>query len=463
MASLTDLYERRRTIVAEMDALEKVCDDESRDLTKTECARMDVLIEEATKVSAQIAGKREVTRAKEIAELERRSATGPTHCSLSTPLRDSQRGGPNAGEHIDFYRNASVDVGARECRSYHAMFPDCALSNDGFDTPHAYFAAVCSDRHHPNLREARGMGEAVGSTGGFLVPSEFIAGWLDASLEDEIVRPRCRPEPMVSNEKLIADFANMTRAGTHALYGGWTGQWLAEGATATEADAKVRAIKLVAKKLAIFTSASNELVSDGNNFEQTLGQRLTKAIGWHLDYACLRGSGAGQPQGIINASSRVTQTKETLQGANTVTYLNLANMFSRLHPACVNNSVWIAHTSCIPQLATLTVVGGVGTTWVPAMTRGTNGWEVLSRPVVFTEKLPTLGTEGDIVLADLSQYALGLRSEVTLEKSRDAGWSTDSSKYRIILRADGMPTWAAVDTGASGSTSSWCVTLETRT
>ena len=91
-----------------------------------------------------------------------------------------------------------------------------------------------------------------------------------------------------------------------------------------------------------------------------------------------------------------------------------------------------------------------------------SGCRLLTRPIVFTEKLPTLGTTGDIILVDLSQYALGLRKELYLEKSNAVNWSTDLTNYRITVRANGQGKWSGAFTPKAGSTLSWCVSLETR-
>ena len=79
-----------------------------------------------------------------------------------------------------------------------------------------------------------------------------------------------------------------------------------------------------------------------------------------------------------------------------------------------------------------------------------------------TEKVPTLGTKGDVILADLSQYAIGLRADIVVEASRHAGWSTDSTYYRAIVRANGAGTWKSVLTPKAGDTRSWVVVTETR-
>jgi HK97 family phage major capsid protein len=132
--------------------------------------------------------------------------------------------------------------------------------------------------------------------------------------------------------------------------------------------------------------------------------------------------------------------------------------------------VWIVNHSVIPQLYQLVVkvknVAGsenVGGSSVPYFTIGTDGtMRLLNLPIVVTEKTPALGTKGDVLLADLSQYAIGLRSDVIVEASRHAGWSTDSTYYRSVLRADGAGTWSKPQTPKAGSTRSWIICTETR-
>ena len=66
------------------------------------------------------------------------------------------------------------------------------------------------------------------------------------------------------------------------------------------------------------------------------------------------------------------------------------------------------------------------------------------------------------MLADLSQYAIGLRKELSLDTSDHVKWYEGLRAFRIILRVDGQGTWDAAITPRKGSTLSWCVTLATR-
>lgn len=234
--------------------------------------------------------------------------------------------------------------------------------------------------------------------------------------------------------------------------------------------AKLRSLLLKAKKLALYTMASNELIADGMKFEQLLGEMMVKAIAWELDYAFLNGNGVGQPTGVLSDPALISVAKESGQAADTISWNNLKAMFNRLHPASVNNAVWVANANTRVQLLSLVQyvenqagTENVGGTWIPAMRDdGKGGFTILGIPVIFTEKLPTLGDAGDILLADFSKYIVGLRREMSLAKSGHVGFQTDETGYRGILRADGQGAWSKPVTPKTGETLSWCVTLAER-
>jgi len=44
--------------------------------------------------------------------------------------------------------------------------------------------------------------------------------------------------------------------------------------------------------------------------------------------------------------------------------------------------------------------------------------------------MPRIGAKGDLILADLSQYAIGMRKEIALDRSNVPGWMEDMTDYR---------------------------------
>jgi HK97 family phage major capsid protein len=64
---------------------------------------------------------------------------------------------------------------------------------------------------------------------------------------------------------------------------------------------------------------------------------------------------------------------------------------------------------------------------------------ILGIPLILTEKVPTLGTTGDIALVDLSYYLIGDRQQMETANSEHFLFNTDKMAFRVIERLDGQP------------------------
>lgn len=227
-------------------------------------------------------------------------------------------------------------------------------------------------------------------------------------------------------------------------------------------EVQLRLITLRARKLGLLIRASNELISDGVGFEQQLGAAIVRAMGFFLDRAFLAGNGADTPLGVFNSPATISVAKEGGQTAATINYTNIVKMFARMLPSSLERSVWVCNSTAIPQLLQLSMTVGTGGSHIPVLSESGGKFTMLTRPVIFTEKVPTLGTVGDISLLDLSQYIIGMRAEFSLAKSMHAGFQSDTSYYRGIIRVDGIPKLSAPVTPLNGDTLSPFVTLATR-
>jgi HK97 family phage major capsid protein len=361
---------------------------------------------------------------------------------------------------------------------YAELFGLQALDRGGFANCNEFFATVNSGLADPRLRFAgSGSGimaagtqrEAQPSSGGFLVPTEFAAQVLDVSLETEIVRNRALVWPMTSDTRKVPGFDDFDHTG-NVLLGGISAAWENELDLLSTQKAKLRLIELHAKKMALLVQSSNELIED-SDFDAVIGAKLYTACSWILDNAFLNGTGVGQPLGVFNDPALVVVAKETSQPTATVQFENITKMFGRLHPTCRRNAVWVTNSDAIPQLLQMQNVvwnvahtEHVGGSAVPMVTKNADGsMEMLTLPILFSEKLAALGTQGDLLLADFSQYSIGIRREIRLEKSMHAGFTTDSTYMRLSARVDGQGTWKTAVTPAKGTNSlSWAVTLAAR-
>lgn len=317
-----------------------------------------------------------------------------------------------------------------------------------------------------NERIRNSFGTNVPSDGGFLVPEQFRSDLLMVALEHSIIRQRATVIPMAGQRVSIPAVDTTTDASS--VFGGVICYWVDEGTAPTESQARFAQTTLDAKKLMAYLTAPNELVADAPAFGGFLDAVLPQAISFEEDYRFLQGTGVGEPLGIVNNAAAVIASAVSGQGANTIIVDNLAAMFARMLPSSLSNAVWIASIDTFPQLALLSVSGTLGNSTPVWMNNGVAGAPPVSiygRPVYFTEKLPTLGTTGDINFIDPSFYLIGDRQTMQASASPHFAFNVDKTAYKIIERIDGRP-WinSAITPKNSGNTLSPFVQLSsTRT
>ncbi len=346
-------------------------------------------------------------------------------------------------------------------KTYRELFgkKDEILSDDGFASFEEFIAAA----HEKRDTRLKTLSEGDDELGGYLTPPQYAAKLLDTALEQEIVRPRATVWPMTTSALKIPG----KKITSHATsISGVIAYWIAEkGEKDQDTDPAFRLIQLIAKKLACYTKSSDELVADSKiPIGNLIGPAFVDAIQFYLDYAFFQGTGAGQPLGIINSPCLIQVSAETGQGA-TILWENIVKMWASLYPAGQTRSVWVASQSTIPQLLTLSqAIGTGGTHYWPALREAkTGGMTLLTRPIIWTEKLPLLGELGDILLCDFSQYVIGMRQQVRVESSNAPHFSTDIKDWRAVLRADGQASWDQALTLKDGTTQvSPFVALEAR-
>jgi HK97 family phage major capsid protein len=170
--------------------------------------------------------------------------------------------------------------------------------------------------------------------------------------------------------------------------------------------------------------------------------------------------------GILNSPCTITVAKETGQTGKTVVWENIVNMWSRLSAPSKANAVWLINQDVEPQLFNLGIVIGTGGSpaFMPAGAwSGTPFNSIFGRPVIPVEYCETLGTKGDIILADFSQYLLCEKGGLKTDYSMHVQFLTDQGVFRFVMRNDGQPIWPSALTPYKGTaTVSPFVTLDVR-
>jgi HK97 family phage major capsid protein len=284
------------------------------------------------------------------------------------------------------------------------------------------------------------LAEASGVAGGYTVPPDFYQQLQTIMAEDTFIRPRAFVIPMSSATLLMPylDVTTVESAGVSPFFGGVQMYWTAEAQARTETEPQFKQLELKAWELSGYSVSSNVLLQDSAvGLERFLMTLFARAVGWFEEYAFLQGNGVGKPQGMLGAAATVAVSRQT---ASSVTFQDVSTMWSKLLPVSWGKAIWVFSPSVVPQL--LQLKDGASRAIFISIDQGitkTPTWSLLGRPAFPTEKLPALGTKGDLMLLDPSFYVVGDRMSIEVAASEHVNFLKNQMTWRVVQRVDGQP------------------------
>jgi len=314
---------------------------------------------------------------------------------------------------------------------------------------------------------ATGMGEAVGSDGGFLVPPEFSSKIFERMYSPSSLISMTDTYTVQGNQITFPRLEESSRA-TGSRWGGVRTYWRGEGSTPTASKPTYGRFTLTLHKLISMGVMTDELIEDaGAALEQYLFRKFGEEIDFVLGDSLINGTGAGQPLGVLNSDCVVSVSKETGQSAATISATNILKMWSRLFAGCRSKCVWLINQDVEPQLNSMQIGTGVANQVVYMPPGGLSQAPyatLMGRPVMPVEFCATLGTVGDIILVDLSQWATAVKGGGPKQAvSTHLYFDRDEQAFRVTYRVDSQPWWPSALTPYKGTATQSCaVTLATR-
>jgi len=307
------------------------------------------------------------------------------------------------------------------------------------------------------------INEGSNLDGGFLIPPEFSNRLWERSIEGDIFYNRAQKVPMSSNT--ISFPYQIDKDHSTNLFGGVTMYWKDEEAQYTASNPTFGNIQMSLHKLTGLCYISDEMIADSPiSIEPYISRKFVDAIKWKRNEAMLIGTGAGQPLGIQNSDALISASIDTGQVTDTITYMNLVNMWARTVDK--SNLVWIANPTTLPQLMSMTIEGGTASTpvWIPSNDASlTPNGTIFGAPLILTEHAAALGDVNDIALVDWSQYMVGEKAGgIKTATSMHLKFDYDQQTFKISYRWDGQPLWPTYFTPKNGDTLSPFVNLTTR-
>jgi HK97 family phage major capsid protein len=211
-----------------------------------------------------------------------------------------------------------------------------------------------------------------------------------------------------------------------------------EGATKPSREPSFGQRILTMYKYAAITEFGDELL--GDDFTGELPAEVTAAVGGQTinkinEDITIDGTGSSQPLGAFNTNN----TALLKVARNTASQFKAVDAFAMYERHTHGpNSVWMISRRVLAQLFAMQTTNNTMVTWIPNL-RDKPTMTLLGLPVIVTDLLPTLGTEGDVALVNGDFYAMGLRQALTVESSIHYKFVNDITTYRFVARAGGIP------------------------
>lgn len=375
------------------------------------------------------------------------------------------RGMKRAGGHGGYFAQKSRNERALKSMGYQPWgefksFKD--VVRKGFEGPHSESYKA---KWHNHYKAIQGMSEVVAADGGYAIMPEFAPGIIDRVFDNDLLG-RTDSYGVSGNSLTFLANAETSRA-TGSRHGGMRGYWIGEGSSITKSKPTMREVTLKLLKLGVVVYLTQELIDDnGQALEQYVTRKAGEEFNFMIGDAIFNGTGVGQPLGVLNSPSLVSVAKEQGQLAATLASENIVNMYSRFYSPNLPSASWYYNQDVGPQLDLMTLgigAAGIATYMPPGGLSDKPYGQLRGLPCQPTEFNPTLGTQGDIVLADLGQMLSITKGGIAQAVSMHLEFLTDQLALRFTMRLNIGPWESAPLTPYKGTnTQSSFVALDTR-
>jgi len=314
-----------------------------------------------------------------------------------------------------------------------------------------------------------GLSQSINSDGGVLVPPAFSKViWDRAMTKSNSLLSYCDLIPVDAGVESVTvpAIAESSRA-DGSRQGGVRGYWKSELAAMNSSQQKFREVKLTPQELYVFCFISDKLLRNApGTASKMMEDGASDEIAFKIGDSIVNGDGNGKPLGFIGHVATVSVAKETGQPAASVVPENISKMWARCHANWRTGAAWFINQDVETALRSMKFEVGTGglPVFLPPGGMSDSPYATLyGRPLIPIEYCPTVGTVGDIVLANLKSYAAAVKGMTDTAYSMHLKFDYAQTAYRVIFEMDGQPWLNSAITPFKGSNStSPIVTLATR-
>jgi HK97 family phage major capsid protein len=265
--------------------------------------------------------------------------------------------------------------------------------------------------------------------GGYTIPEDFKLPVLDLAPEQPHMMQRCTVIPAPTGEVTMPK--SVQTDGDE--YGGMTGAWIAEAGLKPATDTSFEQVKIAAHEYAMYTEVSHRLLSRSpiamENWILTKGRQKVME---ELDNVIANGDGTGKPLGILNTAGIRTQTRVA---ANAIGNTDIVNLKYQLLPQHRAKGVFIANDGALQSIELLEDTQN-RPLFKSAIANGPDTM-MAGYPYFSTTRTPNLGTTGDLMFVDLSEYYVAMEQDIVVRRSDDFKFQNNVASFAIYVVVGG--------------------------
>ena len=432
--NIKELLQKRAGLIAQARAIIDKADGEKRGLTDEETQAYDALMNDVTKLTADI---------------ERRKRLEGFEQALGQPQGEPQRPEPGVGEGGSRTAPTAPTFGSRGLRGLQAGWleepewqrlartaaPQYAGEFRHWLRSGIASAAMRALRDGQPASEQRALQADSDTLGGYLVtPVQFVDRLIQAVDNLVYVRQWATVFPVPSADSLGAPSLDTDPADP-----AWTTELLIGSEDSSMALGRR---ELQPHPLAKYIKVSRKLLRMVPSVEDLVLQRLGYKFSVVLENAYLNGDGAGQPLGVFTASASGISTGRDVSTGNTTTEIRFDGLIEAKYTMKQQywpRLRWIFHRDGVKQIAKLK--DGDGQYIWSESTRVGEPDRILGFPVFMSEYAPNTFTTGLYVgiLGDFAQYWIADALDMEMQRLVELYAATNQVGFIGRLESDGMP------------------------
>jgi HK97 family phage major capsid protein len=252
------------------------------------------------------------------------------HAAMERDIREAKPGTSRVSKPDDMEERVRIEIPRQSVRNFRTVEGEKPAHERAFRFGQFCLAAFgnqnaaryCAD----NGIQVRGHIEGTNTLGGFLVPDEFDADMIDLRERFGVFRRNARVVPMSSDTK-----------SRRRRDGGLTSYFVGEGQEGTTSTKAWGMVQLVAKKLMVLSTYSNELNEDAAvNIGDDLISEIAYAFSLKEDQCGFLGDGTSTYGGILGAIPKINGLAPVgLQTATSASHTDWSKITIRDFEKCV--------------------------------------------------------------------------------------------------------------------------------